>query len=197
MRAFLQMDDGALFPCKATVSSNGGNALNEPAIALGTIVRQQPDASAVRIERLPENEPVRLVAEAGNYLNDYQWFEIEYGEGRRGFAWGGTLCVDSELAGVLIDCRVHAGRLAAATDPEIIKSLRKRQLSGGVRCLAASSAGKPMADPARLAASRKGNRWKSSRKQVCSSTDGSGYGFATAAWRVMPGAEPSASPMER
>ena len=156
---FLEMDDGTLFPCKAASSASGQSNLNEPAIALGTIVRQQPDASANRIERLPDNEPVRLVAEAGNYFNDYQWFEIEYGEGRRGYAWGGTLCVDSELAGVLIDCRVHAGRPAAANgsggvqvSPEtaivrgrsLFGSIIRRETDGGSAKVGSIPQGEPL-----------------------------------------------------
>jgi hypothetical protein len=110
---FLEMGDGTVFPCKAASLSNQGG-MNEPAIALETIVRRDASTSAARIERLPNNEPILIIGETGSYLNDFQWFEIEYGEGQRGFAWGGTLCVDTELSGILIDCRRYAGRLASS-----------------------------------------------------------------------------------
>lgn len=101
---YLEMGDGTLFPCKSAALINAGS-MNVPAIALGTIIRRNASVSGERIERLPENEPILLIKETGIYHDDFQWFEIEYGEGQRGFAWGGTLCVDTELSGIVIDCR--------------------------------------------------------------------------------------------
>jgi hypothetical protein len=116
---FLELRDGTVFPCSAvnasaqsvpqTPQTNGGQGAQELALALGTIVRGGPDRTAARIEKLPDNEPVTLMRETGVYFDGFQWFEIEYSEGQRGFAWGGTLCVDTEMSGILIDCRRYAG----------------------------------------------------------------------------------------
>ncbi len=113
----LELADGTQFPCTAYVETAGqqgapapsGGTSGEVALALDTIVRSGPDAAAQRIEKLSPNEPVALLRETGIYLDGYQWFEIEYSEGRRGFAWGGTLCADTEIAGILIDCNRFAG----------------------------------------------------------------------------------------
>lgn len=115
---FLELADGTQFPCSRYVEQasrpvvpSSGN-LNELGLALDTIVRSGPDVAATRIEKLPLNEPVMLLRETGAYYQDYQWYEIEYSEGSRGFAWGGTLCVDTELSGILIDCRRFVGLTA-------------------------------------------------------------------------------------
>lgn len=111
----LELVDGTRFPCSRYVEqvtqpvSPSAGGLNELALALDTIVRNAPNAAAGRIEKLPLNEPVMLVRETGAYYQDFQWYEIEYSEGQRGFAWGGTLCADTELSGILIDCRRFAG----------------------------------------------------------------------------------------
>lgn len=120
---YIELSDGTTFPCtrvNASVKieptpvspptpSSSGQPRSEIALALGTIVRNGPDRNAGRIEKLPDNEPVALVRETGNYFDGFQWFEIEYSEGQRGYAWGGTLCVDTEVSGILIDCRQYAG----------------------------------------------------------------------------------------
>lgn len=99
-------------PVPQTPGTNAGQGPEQLALALGTIVRGGPDTSAGRIEKLPVNEPVTLMRETGVYFDGFQWFEIEYSEGQRGFAWGGTLCVDTEMSGILIDCRRYAGMTA-------------------------------------------------------------------------------------
>lgn len=96
---FLEMSDGTLFPCKIAAAS-----ILSPATALGTIVRAGPSVDSGRLDKLPEGEPVSLLEEAGNYMDGFQWFKISYSEGLEGYAWGGTMCVDTELPGILIGC---------------------------------------------------------------------------------------------
>ena len=57
--------------------------------SLGGNVRSGPGTQYDKTDRLPFGEPVSLVSRSGVELDGYEWFEIEYSEGLRGYQWGG------------------------------------------------------------------------------------------------------------
>jgi len=101
-RGLLLITGGPTFSCNSLKSEVIGEAKS-----LVTIVRSGPNVKFKRIDRLALNEPVELIGESGQYFQEYQWYKIRYGEGQEGYAWGGTMCVETELAGILIGCARH------------------------------------------------------------------------------------------
>ena len=71
----------------------------------GSVVRSKPNLGDNKIDRLTENEPIYLLRNVGNTFDGYDWFEIEYSEGVKGFVWGGTMCSQDQLViGVANQC---------------------------------------------------------------------------------------------
>lgn len=99
----LSITNGPVFNCQSQSQTQTSQVLAQ-ATSLETIVRSGPSVNASRIEKLPLKEPLELIGQSGEYYQDFQWFKIRYGEGQEGYAWGGTLCVETELSGILIGC---------------------------------------------------------------------------------------------
>ncbi len=72
--------------------------------SLGGIVRGGPSMSAPRIASLPKDAPVLIRQSTGVAMNGYTWFRIEF-NGRPGFQWGGIMCSEDPLPGILERCR--------------------------------------------------------------------------------------------
>jgi hypothetical protein len=95
--------------CKSTkVASNIDGAGDKGwvgGMALETIVREGPSVDAKRIDKLPLKEPVAILRNEGQSYQNHPWFLIEYSEGLRGYAWGGTLCSEGQMIeGVAATC---------------------------------------------------------------------------------------------
>lgn len=93
-----------------TTAQNAAAAAGDPTIAgrstLGTRVRLKPDTTAEILTSIPVGAPLRVIGETGAFLDTFQWVEVAYGEGRTGYAWGGSICtIDKELVGVHYPCR--------------------------------------------------------------------------------------------
>jgi hypothetical protein len=72
--------------------------------SLGGIVRGGPSMSAPKIASLPNGAPVQIVESTNTVMGDYHWFRIEF-NGRPGFQWGGIMCSEDPLPGILERCR--------------------------------------------------------------------------------------------
>ncbi|MFK7901692.1 MAG: SH3 domain-containing protein [Nitratireductor sp.] len=107
-KGVLIIEGGPTFPCKAFLANaQSGGAQNDYSVlanALETIIRAKPDVKAKRIDQLSFREPIELVEATGIYFQDFQWFKVRYGEGEEGYAWGGTMCVETKESGILIGC---------------------------------------------------------------------------------------------
>ncbi|MEM1377529.1 MAG: SH3 domain-containing protein, partial [Pseudomonadota bacterium] len=64
----------------------------------GGRLRQGPGTGFDVAGTIREGTPVTILENAGNTLNGFDWFEIEYGDGQRAYTWGGILCTDGEKA---------------------------------------------------------------------------------------------------
>ena len=62
------------------------------AASLGGNVRTGPGIDFARSDSLLYGEAILIVAATGIIFDGYEWFEIEYSEGLRGFHWGGIMC---------------------------------------------------------------------------------------------------------
>lgn len=72
--------------------------------SLGGVVRSKPDMSSKKIASLKDGERVEIVDDTGVTMNGYTWFKIRW-KGRTGYHWGGIMCSDAALGGVLEACR--------------------------------------------------------------------------------------------
>ncbi len=75
-----------------------------PGRSLGGIVRGAPSMQAPKVASLQEGEPILLLARE-NTMDGYDWFRIRYHGGRTGFQWGGIMCAEAPLRGILERCR--------------------------------------------------------------------------------------------
>ena len=64
-----------------------------PGLSYGGKVRGAPGMDGAQIGSLPEGAEVTIVANEGNRMNGFDWFQIEWGAQKRtGYQWGGILC---------------------------------------------------------------------------------------------------------
>lgn len=74
-------------------------------LSLGGNVRIGPGIDFARSDGVPYGEPVVIVSATGVLFDGYEWFEIEYAEGLRGFHWGGIICAtNAAIPGLYEDC---------------------------------------------------------------------------------------------
>ena len=101
--AQIELKGGQVIPCQTYVE---GPAVSEDSayisvemygMSYGSTVRSSPDLGDNKIDRLPEGEPIYLLGNVGQTYDGYDWFEIEYSEGVKGFVWGGTLCSNGSV----------------------------------------------------------------------------------------------------
>lgn len=89
------------FECKSTKVASNIDGAGEKGwvggMALETIVRDGPIVNAKRLDKLPLKEPIAILRNEGQLYQGYPWFQIEYSEGLRGYAWGGTLCSEDQM----------------------------------------------------------------------------------------------------
>jgi hypothetical protein len=112
----LMKDDEAPKECYVShVDDNRGATQNTQAgsseyvsamgnFSLGGNVRVGPGIQYDKSDSLPFGEPIALVSRSGVEMDGYEWFEIKYSEGLRGFQWGGILCSNALHIIGIYDC---------------------------------------------------------------------------------------------
>ena len=79
-------------PSVRTAATTPGE-LRLPGLSYGGKVRGAPGMDGTQIGSLPEGAEVTIVANKGNRMNGFDWFQIEWGAQKRiGYQWGGILC---------------------------------------------------------------------------------------------------------
>jgi hypothetical protein len=87
-------------------SPDGGGQASLPMYgrSLGGIMRGKPDMGAKKVASLKQGDRIEILADSGVGMNGYQWFKIRV-KGKTGYQWGGIMCADANLAGVLQRCQ--------------------------------------------------------------------------------------------
>lgn len=67
--------------------------------SLGGKVRGGPGMNHRQTGSLGEFNRITILRATGVIMGEYEWFEIRYGGGRRGYQWGGILCLDYPYQG--------------------------------------------------------------------------------------------------
>jgi hypothetical protein len=67
--------------------------------SLGGKVRSGPGMNFRQSGSLGEFNRITVLRATGVIMGEYEWFEISYSGGRRGFQWGGILCLDYPYQG--------------------------------------------------------------------------------------------------
>lgn len=70
--------------------------------SFGGIVRSGPGLAAARVASLAEGQTVTIL-ERAQAMDGYDWFKIRF-RGRTGYQWGGLMCSQNPLGGVLAQC---------------------------------------------------------------------------------------------
>lgn len=95
----LMKDDDAPKRCRVTAASSQHSSASSGAYvsrmgnySLGGNVRSGPGTQYGKIDSLNFGEPIAIVSRSRVQFDGYEWFEIEYSEGLRGYMWGGVMC---------------------------------------------------------------------------------------------------------
>ncbi len=72
--------------------------------SLGGIVRAGPGMNFAKVASLREGDRIQIVHHTEQVMGGYNWFQIKF-RGRNGYQWGGIMCSDDPLPGILSRCR--------------------------------------------------------------------------------------------
>ncbi len=70
----------------------------------GGIVRAGPGANFAKVASLREGDRVQIVHSTEKVMGGYNWFQVKF-KGRNGYQWGGIMCADDPLPGILSRCK--------------------------------------------------------------------------------------------
>jgi hypothetical protein len=74
-----------------------------PGLSLGGIVRAAPTQESPKIASLGEGDDIMILNRERNW-DGYSWFKIRF-HGRTGYQWGGIMCSQNPIRGILEQCR--------------------------------------------------------------------------------------------
>lgn len=72
--------------------------------SFGGKVRAKPSMDSAQVASLKENDPITILRGSGQFMGEWEWFEIEW-RGKRGYQWGGIMCSNQPVAGIFEVCR--------------------------------------------------------------------------------------------
>ncbi len=72
--------------------------------SFGGKVRAKPSMDSAQVASLKENDPITILRRSGQFMGEWEWFEIEW-RGKRGYQWGGIICSNQLVAGIFEVCR--------------------------------------------------------------------------------------------
>lgn len=90
--------------CVAAPPGKVGSGRPVSGKSYGGVLRSGPSMESRRVTSLAEGLRIMIVRNTGVMMNGYVWFEIRAGA-TRGFQWGGILCADAAMPGVLSVCK--------------------------------------------------------------------------------------------
>ncbi|MDP2334077.1 MAG: SH3 domain-containing protein [Reyranella sp.] len=90
-------------PNEAHASRTNPGWLPMAGMSLGGIMRSAPSMSSPKLASLTEKSGITLLERAGA-MDGYDWFKIEF-DGRIGYQWGGIMCSDQAISGILEQCK--------------------------------------------------------------------------------------------
>ena len=103
------------------------NLVNVQGQSLGGKLRAGPGVNHRQVGSLVEGTFITIVSNSGVRFDGYDWFEVDAGNGRQGFQWGGIMCSNGQqIAGVFDQCRNRR-----VEQPQQTSSLRVLGLSLG------------------------------------------------------------------
>ena len=70
----------------------------------GGKVRAGPSMNDAQIGSLYEGMAIQILNGTGVFMNGYEWFRIQYGNGNIGYQWGGLICSERDYPGILTTC---------------------------------------------------------------------------------------------
>jgi membrane-bound inhibitor of C-type lysozyme len=95
--------------------------LDLPGRSYGGKVRAGPGMAHAQTDSTQLNTPI-LLLERSDHMDGYDWFFIQLPDGTTGFQWGGLMCAEGEIHGVLTICGspqdAELSGLAPAPGPE-------------------------------------------------------------------------------
>ncbi|NVK35990.1 MAG: MliC family protein [Rhodobacteraceae bacterium] len=96
----------------------------------GGKVRSGPGMNFRQIGSLYEGDPIVILNGTGAMMNDYEWFEIRYGDGQVGFQWGGLMCSQNPYPTIFRVCngphlqtQAPAAEKPQSFDPAVVNGL--------------------------------------------------------------------------
>jgi len=82
------------------------NLVNVLGQSLGGKLRAGPGTNHAQVGSLMEGAFITIVTRADVHFNGYDWFQVDAGNGQRGYQWGGIICSKGQqVDGVFQQCR--------------------------------------------------------------------------------------------
>lgn len=72
--------------------------------SFGGIVREGPGTNFAKVASLHEGDRVQIVHSTEEVMGGYNWFAVKF-NGRSGYQWGGIMCSEDPLPGILSRCK--------------------------------------------------------------------------------------------
>ncbi len=80
----------------------------------GGVLRAGPGMGFAQLGSTAEGDSLELLANAGQEMNSYPWFQVRTGNGLVGYQWGGIICaVQTEIEGTFALCDANSAAAAA------------------------------------------------------------------------------------
>ncbi|MEP3048028.1 MAG: hypothetical protein ABJL55_21935 [Roseibium sp.] len=73
-------------------------------VSYGGKVRSGPGMQYRQTGSLRDGDDIRIISGTGIMMNGYEWFQIEYRNGRSGFQWGGIMCSQKPYVTIFKTC---------------------------------------------------------------------------------------------
>lgn len=79
-------------------------SLPQAGLSYGGKVRSGPGMNYAQTGSLRQNDDLTILGRTGVLMNGYEWFSVRLTNGNTGFQWGGIMCSQHDLYGVLDKC---------------------------------------------------------------------------------------------
>ena len=91
-------------------------AINMVGQSLGGKLRSGPGTNYAQVSSVSEGTWLTILNNTGVRFDGFDWFEVVFDNGRRGFQWGGIMCSNGpRIEGIYASCQSLPGRAPAQT----------------------------------------------------------------------------------
>lgn len=112
--------EGMEYECRVPLSgpvipvNTAGALLETPGLSFGGKVRSGPGTQYQQVGSLSQGDRIKIIRSSGVHFDGYDWFEVQQGN-LVGYHWGGLMCSNQPVAGILQQCSPSAATTGPAS----------------------------------------------------------------------------------